>query len=171
MFEGLTHVQSLARTWYAQNLSTEHSSEKARLAEKKKANPTSDLILETAPDSTLAPPIRPSPSRANFSYSKQEGDNESNTPQSVHNANEGKPSGLKIVSSEPIIEKKSTFVGHAVRVTDEREVPLVIHELLSDRKIAKAAHPAIFAYRIAKEVGGPAGKVYNTGEHMMHACN
>lgn len=55
-------------------------------------------------------------------------------------------------------------MGHAVRVTDEREVPLVIHELLGDRKIAKAAHPAIFAYRIAKEVGGPAGKVYNTGQ-------
>jgi putative IMPACT (imprinted ancient) family translation regulator len=71
--------------------------------------------------------------------------------------------GLKIVSSEPIVDRRSTFVGHAIRVTDEREVPLVIHELLSDRKIAKAAHPAIFAYRIAKDVGGAAGVVYNTG--------
>jgi hypothetical protein len=55
-------------------------------------------------------------------------------------------------------------MGHAVRVTDEREVPLVIHEILSDKKVAKAAHPAIFAYRIAKDVGGAAGKVYASGE-------
>jgi hypothetical protein len=41
---------------------------------------------------------------------------------------------------------------------------LVVNDLLEDRKIAKAAHPAIFAYRIAKDVGGMAGKVYNTGE-------
>jgi hypothetical protein len=51
-------------------------------------------------------------------------------------------------------------------VTDEREVPLVIHEILSDKKVARAAHPAIFAYRIAKEVGGAAGKVYAAGEYM-----
>jgi putative IMPACT (imprinted ancient) family translation regulator len=51
-----------------------------------------------------------------------------------------------------------------VQVTDEREVPLVIHELLSDKKVAKAAHPAIFAYRIKRDVGGAAGVVYNTGK-------
>ena len=74
------------------------------------------------------------------------------------------PAGFVITSSEPLVERRSTFVGHAVRVTDEREVPLVIHELLDDRKIAKASHPAIFAYRIAKDVGGAAGKVFNSGE-------
>lgn len=72
--------------------------------------------------------------------------------------------GLQIVTSEPIVDRRSTFLGHAIRVTDEREVPLVIHEILSDRKVAKAAHPAIFAYRIAREVGGAAGKVIDTGE-------
>ena len=79
------------------------------------------------------------------------------------------PTGLRIFHSEPIVEKRSTFIGHAVRVTDEREVPLVIHELLSDRKIAKATHPAIFAYRIAKDVGGAAGKIYALGMSQFPA--
>jgi len=108
--------------------------------------------------------MRPSGSRATFSYSQKPGPDDSNTPQTVHNAQEGLPAGFVITSSEPLVEKRSTFVGHAVRVTDEREVPLVIHELLDDRKIAKASHPAIFAYRIAKDVGGAAGKVFNSGE-------
>ena len=55
-------------------------------------------------------------------------------------------------------------MGHAVRVTDEREVPLVVHQLLEDKKIAKAHHPTIFAYRIVKDVGGAAGKVLNSGK-------
>lgn len=74
------------------------------------------------------------------------------------------PEGMTITSSDPIVDRRSTFIGHAVHVTDEKEVPLVIHELLSDKKIAKAAHPAIFAYRIAREVGGPAGRVIMAGE-------
>jgi len=164
VFEGLTHVQSLARAWYAANLSEGIAGERAREAERER-NHTKPFLgpdpVEEPPMSSLT--VRPSPSRANFSYSKKGGEEE-DVPTTVANAEKNLPAGFKIVSSEPLVEKKSTFVGHAVRVTDEREVPLVIHELLSDRKIAKAAHPAIFAYRIAKEVGGAAGKVYNSGE-------
>ena len=98
------------------------------------------------------PHRRPSP-RETFSYggAGEEGD-------------DTLPPGLEIVSSSPIVERKSTFQGHAVRVTSEKQVPLVIHELLSDKKIAKAAHPAIFAYRIAKDVGGAAGTVISSGQ-------
>lgn len=98
------------------------------------------------------PNRRPSP-RETFSYGEAGGKGEDKLPD-----------GLEIISSEPIVERKSSFQGHAVRVTSEKQVPLVIHELLSDRKIAKAAHPAIFAYRIAKDVGGPAGRVISAGE-------
>jgi hypothetical protein len=66
------------------------------------------------------------------------------------------PDNLQIFSSQPITASKSVFIGHACRVTDPLEVPLVIHQLLSDKKIAKATHPVINAYRISKP--GPAGQ-------------
>ncbi|GFZ49174.1 Protein IMPACT homolog [Saitozyma sp. JCM 24511] len=118
-------------------------------------------------DGNPAPvPRRPSP-RPTFSYSR-DGDNAhkdkdgSTTPAALHAAEKGERPDFLIHVSTPIVDRKSTFMGHAVRVTDEREVPLVIHEILSDKKVAKAAHPAIFAYRIAKDVGGAAGKVYTS---------
>lgn len=129
-------------------------------------------------------PRRPTPPRPTFSYSRPTLDDTGahgsapapttissssssmplTTPPSVTQANEGFFPHFIIHVSAPIVDRKSTFIGHAIRVTDEREVPLVIHELLSDRKIAKAAHPAMFAYRIVREVGGVAGKVIQTGE-------
>ncbi|KAM0748824.1 UPF0029-domain-containing protein [Meredithblackwellia eburnea MCA 4105] len=51
-----------------------------------------------------------------------------------------------IISSEPIMDRKSVFVGHAARVKSIIEVKLVINTLLSDKKIARAAHN-ISAYR------------------------
>ena len=189
VFEGLTHVQSLARTWYATHLSEGIEGEKAREADRrqgKNGRAESDLADSEERLSPRTPPrpepgfsssynpattittsisanypSRPSPLRSTFSYTSADGGSE--PPQSVRNAKSGLPSGLKIVSCEPIVDRKSSFVGHAVKITDEREVPLVIHELLSDKKIAKAAHPAIFAYRVVKNVGGAAAKVVNTG--------
>lgn len=100
-------------------------------------------------------PRRPSP-RETFSYGVAGEEGEDTLPP-----------GLEIISSTPIVERKSTFQGHAVRVTSEKQVPLVIHELLSDKKIAKAAHPAIFAYRIAKDVGGAAGTIISSGKQAL----
>jgi putative IMPACT (imprinted ancient) family translation regulator len=172
VFEGLVHVQYLAKRWYAAHLSTGLEGEKVRQADKTAQANTGDYLSANSPfasshiqdqlalldldhddynnDST--PPRRPNP-RETFSYGEggEVGDDEL-------------PAGLKIVSCDPIVERRSTFIGHAVRVTSEKHVPLVIHELLSDKKIAKAAHPAIFAYRIAKEIGGPAGKVISSGK-------
>ncbi|ORY26887.1 hypothetical protein BCR39DRAFT_539963 [Naematelia encephala] len=165
VFEGLNHVQSLVRTWYASHLSSAQTSELERkkplaLALTSQSQP---LSRTSTPDPTSAE-MRPSPSRATFSYTRHQKSSSdgTETPSAITNAEAGLPVGLTIISSDPIHDRKSTFVGHAIRVTDEREVPLVIHELLSDKKIAKAAHPAIFAYRIVKDVGGVAGKVINS---------
>lgn len=170
VFEGLVHVQYLAKQWYAAHLSSGQEGEKLRNADKLQSQ-ASEYLSANSPfasshiqdqlaqldlnhsehDSDNAPQRRPSP-RETFSYGEngEVGDDEL-------------PAGLKIISCDPIVERRSTFIGHAVRVTSEKQVPLVIHELLSDKKIAKAAHPAIFAYRIAKEIGGLAGKVISSG--------
>ena len=169
VFEGLTHVQNLVRKWYIARLSEGYEGEIAREADRKhgkEGRAMSDLDGVTTDNVYDS---RPSPHRKTFSYTRDGGIPTGQTPDAVERAEADLFPGLKIVSSEPIVDRRSTFVGHAIRVTDEREVPLVIHELLSDRKIAKAAHPAIFAYRIAKDVGGVAGKVYNTGQSCHHS--
>ena len=175
VFDGLTYVQQTAREWYSSHLAALADGDRQR--QKDHAPPSLGIDTELAKS---ALPARPSP-RSTFSYTHAQpglssltgtgsGVDGTATPAAVHRVEEamlsGKnasPTGLRIFHSEPIVEKRSTFIGHAVRVTDEREVPLVIHELLSDRKIAKATHPAIFAYRIAKDVGGAAGKIYALG--------
>ncbi|KDE08724.1 hypothetical protein MVLG_01179 [Microbotryum lychnidis-dioicae p1A1 Lamole] len=48
--------------------------------------------------------------------------------------------GIKIWSSDPLVHRKSVFVGHAARVRSQAEVDQVMSELLSDKKIAKASH-------------------------------
>lgn len=54
-----------------------------------------------------------------------------------------------IVSSEPFMERKSTFLGHAARVTSTEQVQVVMDHLLSNKHIARATHN-IMAYRIVK---------------------
>lgn len=126
--------------------------------------------LSTSTSIPDVPPLRrPSP-RPTFSYTRANPTSSTShpdgaeTPLSVHEAQSGHFPHFVIHVSPPVVDRKSTFIGHAIRVTDEREVPLVIHEILSDKKVAKAAHPAMFAYRIAKDVGGLAGKIIQTGE-------
>jgi len=56
------------------------------------------------------------------------------------------PDGLAFVTSEPIVDRKSVFVGHAVALADPSQVRPALDWLLSDPKIARAAHN-MWAYR------------------------
>ncbi|GAA6030104.1 hypothetical protein JCM8097_009259 [Rhodosporidiobolus ruineniae] len=57
-----------------------------------------------------------------------------------------------IVSSEPLIERKSVFVGHVARVKSVAEVHAVMAVLLSNSKIARATHN-ISAYQFTSPDG------------------
>ena len=74
------------------------------------------------------------------------------------------PEGIELFEAEPIIDRKSTFVGRACRISDpaqvntpdktslvvERglwQVPAILSFLMVDRRVAKAAHPVINAWR------------------------
>lgn len=77
----------------------------------------------------------------------------------------GIPEGIEIIVAEPITDRKSAFVGRACRITDPAQVclrvflmahfshgthfqvPLILSHLMSDRRIARAAHPIINAWR------------------------
>ncbi|OBZ70326.1 Protein IMPACT [Grifola frondosa] len=57
------------------------------------------------------------------------------------------PEGVEIIEAEPIMDRKSSFIGRACRITDPSQVPMILSHLMSDRKISRAAHPIINAWR------------------------
>jgi hypothetical protein len=57
------------------------------------------------------------------------------------------PENIKIIEAEPIVDRKSVFVGRARRISDPSQVPLVLNHLMSERQISRAAHPIINAWR------------------------
>ncbi|KAF8076779.1 ribosomal protein S5 domain 2-type protein [Lyophyllum atratum] len=57
------------------------------------------------------------------------------------------PEGLELFTAEPITDRKSVFIGRACRVSHPSEIPLVLSHLMTDRRIARAAHPIINAWR------------------------
>ncbi|KAF7329755.1 hypothetical protein MKEN_00238800 [Mycena kentingensis (nom. inval.)] len=57
------------------------------------------------------------------------------------------PDGLKMVVAEPITDRKSAFVGRACAISSPAQVPIILAHLMADRKIARAAHPIINAWR------------------------
>ncbi|OCF59061.1 hypothetical protein L486_03559 [Kwoniella mangroviensis CBS 10435] len=154
VFDGLTHVQSVVRQWYISHLSSLQEGESARDAERKQ----NQIQNQNQNQRQAVEEHHLIRGMSTLDINHAEREREYHFPLDTGEIPES--SKLKIWTSEPIVDRKSTFVGHAVRVTNEREIPLIIHELLNDKKIAKAAHPAIFAYRLVREVGGAAGKVY-----------
>lgn len=150
VFEGVNHVLHLAGEWYRHKVEEKVEGEKKRQADKEQptteevatdnhAGPTMTL---KQPSSHLQPPssIPVPPSPSNFPSFSQ-----------LPLTSPSLPAHIKIHSAPPLTASKSIFIGHACRVTHPLDVPLVIHHLLSDKKIAKAAHPVIHAYRIVKE--------------------
>lgn len=58
-----------------------------------------------------------------------------------------------MMSKPLLLSSKSVFLGHAIHVNDVALVPHIINHLLQDKRIARATHPAIYAYRISKPDG------------------
>lgn len=66
---------------------------------------------------------------------------------------EMRESGIEITSSDAISDKRSKFVAHMAPVRSDRHVQLVLSFLRSQKNIAAAHHPAIYAYRYTDESG------------------
>ncbi|POV97785.1 hypothetical protein PSTT_14849 [Puccinia striiformis] len=49
----------------------------------------------------------------------------------------------KPLIGEPIVDRKSVFIGHSISLNDPKDVPRILQHLLSDKKIAKASHNMI----------------------------
>jgi len=59
----------------------------------------------------------------------------------------GIPEGIEIIEAEAITDRKSVFVGRACRISEPSQVPLILSYLMADRRISRAAHPIINAWR------------------------
>lgn len=55
---------------------------------------------------------------------------------------------LGLQTSDTIVDRKSEFVAHACRLESADQVPLIVEWVLQDRRVLRAAHPAIFAYAV-----------------------
>ncbi|KDQ08233.1 hypothetical protein BOTBODRAFT_570431 [Botryobasidium botryosum FD-172 SS1] len=75
------------------------------------------------------------------------GSNSQPIPKKQEFSNENWPQGISIAQSEPIYDRKSKFVGRACRINSPAQVPKIIDHIMTDRRIARATHPAIHAWR------------------------
>ncbi|KAJ1308843.1 hypothetical protein OPQ81_004531 [Rhizoctonia solani] len=57
------------------------------------------------------------------------------------------PAGIEFAVAEPITDRKSVFIGRACRITHPNQVPVILAYLMADKRIARAAHPIINAWR------------------------
>jgi hypothetical protein len=58
------------------------------------------------------------------------------------------PAGFEDVFVAPAVEaQKSAFVGRACRIREPAQVDAILAWVLQDKKVAKAAHPVIHAWR------------------------
>ncbi|KAI8445654.1 ribosomal protein S5 domain 2-type protein [Phakopsora pachyrhizi] len=91
--------------------------------------------------------------RKNFFHESKDGFDKSNASSSNENYDQTLDNellGLSIdlkedtlyefFTSSTIVDRKSVFIGYSVRLTDPKEVPKIMSQLLSDKKIAKATH-------------------------------
>jgi len=125
VFDGLENVREKCGRWYGEQLSEKVAGEMVREETKESKAP---LVSDD--------PAGPS-----------EGDTSAHSTISEPQTSVELPEGLEIIEAEPIVDRKSSFVGRACRITSPDQVPLVISYLLSDRRIARAAHPVIHAWR------------------------
>ncbi|KAI0304051.1 UPF0029-domain-containing protein [Russula brevipes] len=119
VFDGLQSVLERVVQWYEQQV----ESKKAGEALREQTHPSTHLI------------------------DRPEAGGSTSVPISLDTQPVALPEGMRLFEAEPVVDRKSAFVGRACRISDPAQVPLVLAFLMADRRIAKAAHPIINAWR------------------------
>lgn len=125
VFDGLQHVVDMCSAWYSERLSAEKVGNLVREGGRNHHNASSGADRAQATSSAL---IVPQPSIL-----------------------AAMPAGVELIEAEPITDRKSVFIGRACRITHPSQVPLILAYLMADRRIARAAHPIINAWRCKVE--------------------
>ncbi|KAH8118436.1 UPF0029-domain-containing protein [Phellopilus nigrolimitatus] len=119
VFDGLENVRELCANWYSERLTEEKAHDLLREDEKEGSNERS------------------------HSKDYHSGSDEEDTvePQAFL------PEDINIVVAEPIVDRKSVFIGRACKLSHPSQVPIILSHLMSNKRIARAAHPIINAWR------------------------
>ncbi|KAF8607568.1 UPF0029-domain-containing protein [Ceratobasidium sp. AG-I] len=123
VFDGVEHVREKATQWYQEKLSEETAGKLQRELDREQQHP-SQPIQSSRPSSPSQPHLL----------------NETSAAVEL-------PSGIEFTIAEPITDRKSVFIGRACRITHHEQVPLLLAYLMADKRIARAAHPIINAWR------------------------
>ncbi|KAF9555363.1 UPF0029-domain-containing protein [Agrocybe pediades] len=123
VFDGLQNALELCMKWYEDRLTAEKVEE---------------IIREDTRDVSLPPKKSGSPIGLEEDTTSSKG-NDFLPPEL--------PAGVNIYVAEPIMDRKSAFVGRACRIDHPSQVPQILSYLMADRRIARAAHPIINSWR------------------------
>ncbi|KAF9450165.1 imprinted and ancient [Macrolepiota fuliginosa MF-IS2] len=126
VFDGVQNVLERCSTWYEEHLNEDKAKEMIR-EDVKEMYRASNMKEVSPPDDSKHPPEH------------VEAFHEQHTNEM--------PPGTHFFVAEPIVDRKSSFIGRACRISDPSEVPQILAYLMSDRRIARAAHPIINAWR------------------------
>ncbi|THV08148.1 UPF0029-domain-containing protein, partial [Dendrothele bispora CBS 962.96] len=123
VFDGLQNVLDRCTQWYEDHLSTEKAGELVRESMRGSVIDNSEIV---DPHNEVG----------------------GNSPADVHQSQPvALPQGIQIFEAEPIVDRKSSFVGRACAISDPSQVPVILAHLSADRRISRAAHPIINAWR------------------------
>ncbi|KAN0097190.1 Uncharacterized protein family UPF0029 domain containing protein [Tylopilus felleus] len=125
VFDGLQSVLERCESWYEVKLNREKVGELREDASGHDSAPQDTAELVTEDGDGLGRVSRPTPALQDVAL----------------------PEGIKLIEAEPLVDRKSVFVGRACRISHPSQVPLILNHLMSDRYIARAAHPTINAWR------------------------
>ncbi|TFL05978.1 ribosomal protein S5 domain 2-type protein [Pterulicium gracile] len=127
IFDGIQSALEKCTSWYQEKI----SEKAARRLEKEDAAKNVTDSGKPSSSTTTSPPLQ-KPERLPTVQTDSHAEEELN---------------VEIIEAEPIVDRKSLFVGRACSISDPAQVPLVLSRLLADRRISRAAHPVIHAYR------------------------
>ncbi|RXW25735.1 hypothetical protein EST38_g26 [Candolleomyces aberdarensis] len=122
VFDGLQNVLERCVAWYEEQLSLEKAGRLVR-EELKEASSSSTTRLESSKPEASEPDTDAQALAAEM------------------------PPGIVLHVAEPIHDRKSIFIGRACHISNPSEVPVILAHLVSDKRIARAAHPVINAWR------------------------
>jgi len=122
VFDGLENARERCGKWYGDRLSEEEALELHREDEREKGHQTANSNVRHEQNHEAK-------ARAESAFTAP------------------LPTGVEFFIAEPLVERKSVFIGRACRLDDPSQVPIILAHLLSDRRIARAAHPIINAWR------------------------
>ncbi|KAG0703889.1 hypothetical protein DFH29DRAFT_914567 [Suillus ampliporus] len=122
VFDGLQNVLERCEVWYEDRISRETAGELLR-----EDALTRNHVLVEPDEHLVSPSTADENDRVSFDTTL--------------------PEDIKIVEAEPIVDRKSIFIGRACRISHPSQVPLILNNIMSDRHVSRAAHPIINAWR------------------------